>query len=53
MPAIRRLSDAPYHWDIIEAPLSAVANKEKLLPPGSSGLMGSVLLRQPVTIWAR
>jgi ATP-dependent phosphofructokinase / diphosphate-dependent phosphofructokinase len=33
MPAIRRLSDAPYHWDIIEAPLSAVANKEKLLPP--------------------
>ena len=33
MPAIRRLSDAPYRWDIIEAPLSAVANKEKLLPP--------------------
>ena len=32
MPAIRRLSDAPYHWDIIEAPLSAVANQEKLLP---------------------
>lgn len=33
MPAIRRLSDMPYRWDIIEAPLSAVANKEKLLPP--------------------
>ena len=33
MPAIRRLSDAPYHWDIIEAPLSEVANQEKLLPP--------------------
>jgi ATP-dependent phosphofructokinase / diphosphate-dependent phosphofructokinase len=33
MPAIRRLSDAPYRWDIIEAPLSAVANQEKLLPP--------------------
>lgn len=33
MPAIRRLSDSPYHWDIIEAPLSAVANREKLLPP--------------------
>jgi ATP-dependent phosphofructokinase / diphosphate-dependent phosphofructokinase len=32
MPAIRRLSDAPYHWDIIEAPLSEVANQEKLLP---------------------
>jgi 6-phosphofructokinase 1 len=33
MPAIRRLSDAPYRWDIIAAPLSEVANKEKLLPP--------------------
>jgi ATP-dependent phosphofructokinase / diphosphate-dependent phosphofructokinase len=33
MPAIRRLSDSPYRWDIIEAPLSAVANQEKMLPP--------------------
>jgi 6-phosphofructokinase 1 len=33
MPAIRRLSDAPYRWDIIEAPLSEVAGREKLLPP--------------------
>jgi ATP-dependent phosphofructokinase / diphosphate-dependent phosphofructokinase len=32
MPAIRRLGDAPYRWDIIEAPLSEVANEEKLLP---------------------
>jgi 6-phosphofructokinase 1 len=32
MPAIRRLSDMPYRWDIVEAPLSAVANKEKMLP---------------------
>jgi 6-phosphofructokinase 1 len=32
MPAIRRLSDSPYRWDIIEAPLSAIANQEKLLP---------------------
>jgi 6-phosphofructokinase 1 len=32
MPAIRRLSDAPYRWDIVEAPLSEVANREKLLP---------------------
>jgi 6-phosphofructokinase 1 len=32
MPAIRRLGDTPYHWDIVEAPLSAVANKEKMLP---------------------
>jgi len=33
MPAIRRISDAPYKWDIVEAPLSEVANQEKLLPP--------------------
>jgi 6-phosphofructokinase 1 len=32
MPAIRRISDSPYRWDITEAPLSAVANQEKLLP---------------------
>jgi 6-phosphofructokinase 1 len=32
MPAVRRLSDTPYRWDIIEAPLSEVANQEKLLP---------------------
>jgi len=32
MPAIRRLSDDPYQWDIIEAPLHQVANREKLLP---------------------
>jgi 6-phosphofructokinase 1 len=33
MPAIRRISDSPYRWDIVEAPLSEVANQEKLLPP--------------------
>ena len=33
MPAIRRLNDAPYRWDIIAAPLSEIANQEKLLPP--------------------
>jgi 6-phosphofructokinase 1 len=32
MPAIRRLSDAPYRWDIVEAPLSEVANQEKSVP---------------------
>jgi 6-phosphofructokinase 1 len=32
MPAIRRLSDAPYQWDIIDAPLSDVANVEKFMP---------------------
>ena len=33
MPAIRRISDAPYRWDIIAASLSEVANQERLLPP--------------------
>lgn len=33
MPAIRRLSDEPYQWDIVEAPLARVANQEKRLPP--------------------
>ena len=33
MPAIRRLSDAPYRWDIVEAPLSEVANRERFMPP--------------------
>jgi 6-phosphofructokinase 1 len=32
MPAIRRLQDAPYKWDIIEAPLKDVANVEKFMP---------------------
>ena len=33
MPAIRRLSDAPYRWDIVEAPLAEVANRERFVPP--------------------
>jgi ATP-dependent phosphofructokinase / diphosphate-dependent phosphofructokinase len=33
MTAIRRLSDTPYSWDIVAAPLCEVANQEKLLPP--------------------
>jgi ATP-dependent phosphofructokinase / diphosphate-dependent phosphofructokinase len=33
MSAIRRLSDTPYRWDVVEVPLSEVANREKLLPP--------------------
>jgi 6-phosphofructokinase 1 len=32
MPAIRRVSDEPYRWDIIAASLSEVANQERLLP---------------------
>jgi 6-phosphofructokinase 1 len=32
MPAIRRLADAPYRWDIVEAPLAQVANVEKKMP---------------------
>jgi len=43
MPAIRRLSDAPYRWDIVEAPLSGVANQEKLLPPDFISADGLVI----------
>jgi 6-phosphofructokinase 1 len=32
MPAITRISDKPYRWKITEAPLSKVANVEKMLP---------------------
>ena len=32
MPAIRRLSEAPYQWDIVEADLNQVANVEKKMP---------------------
>ena len=32
MPVIKRLSDKPYRWRIEMAPLSRVANKEKMLP---------------------
>jgi len=32
MPAITRVSDKPYRWKITEAPLSKVANVEKMLP---------------------
>ena len=34
MPVIRRLSDAPYRWKVEAAPLSAIANHEKKMPPG-------------------
>jgi 6-phosphofructokinase len=34
MPAIVRVSDRPYRWKIGIAPLSDVANKEKMLPRG-------------------
>lgn len=32
MPVIRRRSDAPYRWDVVPAPLSAIANHEKKMP---------------------
>ncbi|MGO2241716.1 MAG: 6-phosphofructokinase [Halomonas sp.] len=32
MPAIRRISQTPYQWDVISAPLSQVANQEKFMP---------------------
>lgn len=32
MPAIKRLSDQPYRWEIVTTPLHKVANVEKMLP---------------------
>jgi len=32
MPVIKRISDKPYRWRIDKAPLSRIANKEKMLP---------------------
>lgn len=32
MPVIRRVSDQPYRWRIESAPLSRIANKEKMVP---------------------
>ncbi len=32
MPAIKRLSAAPYRWEIQPAPLERIANQEKMLP---------------------
>ncbi|MFQ5548566.1 MAG: 6-phosphofructokinase [Woeseia sp.] len=32
MPVIKRVSDEPYRWRIDEAPLSRIANKEKMVP---------------------
>jgi 6-phosphofructokinase 1 len=32
MPAIRRLGDMPYRWDIVSVPLARIANREKKLP---------------------
>ena len=32
MPAIIRIADKPYRWKIAEAPLTEIANREKMLP---------------------
>jgi len=32
MPIIERMSDQPYRWKVGEAPLSRVANREKMMP---------------------
>ncbi|UXZ55471.1 6-phosphofructokinase [Halomonas sp. 7T] len=32
MPAIRRISQEPYQWDVISAPLAQIANQEKFMP---------------------
>ncbi|MGI9338392.1 MAG: 6-phosphofructokinase [Gammaproteobacteria bacterium] len=33
MPVLHRLSDTPYRWKVIPAPLAKVANKERAMPP--------------------
>jgi len=33
MATIRRLADAPYRWEIGEAPLASIANVERKMPP--------------------
>ena len=33
MPVIERLGDEPYRWQIASAPLDAIANREKTMPP--------------------
>src|SRR6516225_8264833 len=50
MPAIRRISDAPYRWDIIDASLSEVANQERLLPPDFISADGFSVTRRPAAI---
>ncbi|NOX67992.1 MAG: 6-phosphofructokinase [Gammaproteobacteria bacterium] len=32
MPVIKRISQTPYRWKIVSAPLTRIANKEKMLP---------------------
>ena len=32
MPVIERLSDSPYRWRVVSAPLSSIANHEKKMP---------------------
>ena len=33
MPAIHRLADAPYRWDVQPVPVAAIANLERRVPP--------------------
>ena len=34
MPIIQRVSDAPYRWKVVPAPLAQIANHEKKMPSG-------------------
>jgi 6-phosphofructokinase 1 len=47
MPAIRRLSDSPYRWDIIAAPLRSCC------PPTLSATTASASPTRPADIWRR
>jgi hypothetical protein len=52
-PAIRRFADAPYRWDIIGAPLSEVANKEKLMHADFISPSGFSITDAVAAIWLR
>jgi 6-phosphofructokinase len=41
MPVIQRVSDRPYRWKIVPAPLSEIANREKKMPPEFIGADGT------------
>ena len=53
MPAIRRISDAPYRWDIVEAALSDVATRKSCCLLTSSAQTASGSLRRPGATWRR
>jgi 6-phosphofructokinase 1 len=41
MPVIKRVSDKPYRWKIVPAPLADIANREKKMPAEFIGADGT------------